>query len=135
MADQPRAGQDVEISQPIPAGTNTIGAINSTTGQGKTLLFATIAQGSAGTTSLVGAAGGSLKIKVVSYAFVMSAAGTVKFTGTGDLTGTMTIAANGGMVVVGQPSSHLFETAANVALSIVTTTGFATGHISYFTEV
>lgn len=28
MADQPRAGQDVEISQPLPAGTNVIGGAN-----------------------------------------------------------------------------------------------------------
>lgn len=28
MADQPRAGQDVEISQPLPTGTNVIGGAN-----------------------------------------------------------------------------------------------------------
>lgn len=104
------------------------------TGHGKTLQFVAIAQGAAGTTQLVAAAGTGIKIKVVSYAFTLSANGTAKFTGTGDLTGAFDILASGGLVVVGQPNSHLFETGANAALSIVTTGGAAKGHLAYFTE-
>ena len=107
---------------------------NPALGQGKALLFVAIAQVAAGTTELVAAQGGSNKIKVVSYAFTLSLAGTAKFTGTADLTGAFDIAASGGAVVVGQPSSHLFETAANAALSIVTTLGAARGHLAYFVE-
>lgn len=118
----------------IAAGSNTIGNVNQTTGQGKTLLFTKIAQVAAGTTQLV-AADATKKIKVASYMIVMSAAGTVKFLdGVGDLTGTMTFATNGGASAPGQPSSHWFETAANSALSITSVTGYATGHISYFLE-
>src|SRR3990167_7664945 len=102
---------------------------NPSLGQGKTLVFAAISQGSAGTTELVAAQGGVLKIKVVSYVFTMSLAGTAKFTGTADLTGAMDILASGGAVVLGQPSAPLFQTSANAALSIVTTTGAAKGHI------
>ena len=118
----------------LVAGTATIGAVNQTTGQGKTLLFAAIAQGGAGTTQLV-AADATKKIKVANYVFVMSATGTAKFiSGAGDLTGAMPIVANGGVSAPGQTSSHWFETPTNSALSIVTTTGAATGHISYFLE-
>lgn len=108
-------------------------ATNLSLGQGKTLLFGTIAQGSAGTTVLVSAQTGK-KIKVVSYAFTLSLDGTAKFKGTADLTGAMDIVASGGAVTIGQPSSHLFETETGVALSIVTTLGLAKGHFSYFVE-
>lgn len=108
--------------------------INPSTGQGKTLLYGTIAQGAAGTTILVAAQGASMKVKVVSYVFTLSLAGTAKFTATSDITGAMDIAASGGAVVLGQPSSPLFETGANQALSIVTTGGAAKGHFSYFVE-
>ena len=108
--------------------------VNPSSGEGKTLLFAAIAQSVAGTTELVAAQGTGQKIKVVSYIFTISLAGTVKFTGTADLTGAMDIAASGGAVVIGRPTSYLFETTANAALSIVTTLGAARGHLSYFVE-
>jgi hypothetical protein len=108
--------------------------INPSTGEGKTLLYGAINQSVAGTTQLVAAQGSGNKIKVVSYVFTMSATGTVKFTGTSDLTGAMDVVANGGAVVLGKPSSPLFETGANQALSIVTTGGSAKGHFSYFIE-
>jgi hypothetical protein len=118
----------------ISAGANTIGNVNQTTGQGKTLLFASIAQGGAGTTQLV-AADATKKIKVVSYVFVMSLSGTVKFIDSaGDLTGAMPILTSGGVSAPGQTSSHWFESGVNKSLSIVTTTGAATGHIAYFLE-
>lgn len=108
---------------------------NLTTGHGKTLLFGSIAQGAAGTTSLVGAQGGSLRAKLVSYVIVLSATGTAKFTdGAGDLTGAMDIAINGGAVVVGDPNSPLLQTTTNSALSLVTTVGAARGHFTYIVE-
>lgn len=122
------------ITNALPVGSNVIGGVNQVTGQGRTLLFVPIAQAVAGTTQLVAAQGGALKIKVVSYAFTLSIAGTVKFTGAADLTGAFDLAANGGVAAIGQPSAHLFETAANAALSIVSTLGAAKGHIGYFVE-
>lgn len=134
VADSPRVMPGDSANRAIRVNVVT-GTANPDTGQGKTLLFAPIAQGAAGTTALVGA-NASNKIKVVSYVFVMSAAGTFKFTdGTVDLTGAMDVAANGGVSAIGQPSAHLMETAAiNRPLNIVTTVGAARGHISYFLE-
>lgn len=123
------------VTQPV-SGTfwQTTQPVSQVTGQGRTLLFATIAQSVAGTTQLV-AADATKKIKVVSYVFTLSLAGTVKFTGTADLTGAMTFAANGGASAMAAPSAHFLETAVNAALSIVSTVGAANGHISYFLEV
>lgn len=105
------------------------------TGQGKNLQFASISTAASGATQLVAAQAG-LQIKVVSYVLIASGAVTAKFqSGSTDLTGAMSLAANGGAVVLGQPSSHLFETAVNTALNI--NLGGAvqvSGHISYFTE-
>ena len=108
---------------------------NPDIGQGKTLLFGSFAQGAAGTTTLV-AADASNKIKLVSYVFVLDAAGTLKFSDSvGDLSGAFPVAANGGVASLAQPSSHLLETAAiNRPLQIVTTGGKAFGHFSYFKE-
>lgn len=101
----------------------------------RTLLFAAITQGAAGTTSLVSASAAN-KIKVVSYLVVLDAAGSFKFTdGTVDLTGAIPCAINGGAAEDGDPSAWLFETAAiNRALSITTVTGKAFGHLAYFLE-
>ena len=120
---QPVSGTFFQSTQPV----------SQVTGQGRTLLFAAISQGVAGTTQLV-AADATKKIKVVSYVFTLSLAGTVKFTGTADLTGAMTFAANGGASAMAAPSAHFFESAVNAALSIVSTIGAANGHISYFLE-
>lgn len=114
--------------------TSTLSWDRWTGSHGKTLQFVAIAQGAAGTTALVSAAGAGVKIKVVSYVFTLSADGTAKFTGTGDLTGAMDVAAKGGVVAVGHAQNHLLETAANAALSIVTTGGAAKGHLAYFVE-
>lgn len=100
-----------------------------------TVQFATIAQAVAGTTQLVAAPGAGLKVKLLSYEFTLSAAGTAKFvSGASDLTGAFDIAANGGISAQGTPEAHLLEGAANTALSIVTTGGAARGKISYFVE-
>lgn len=114
--------------------TDTI-PVSVATGAGQTLLFAAISQGAAGTTTLV-SADATKKIKVVSYVFVMSAAGTAKFIDSTptDLTGAMAIAANGGVSAIGNSFSPLFATAVNKSLQIVTTVGAAAGHISYFLE-
>jgi hypothetical protein len=105
------------------------------TGAGRTLIFAPIAQGSPGTTQLVAADASGNRIKVVNYVIVMSATGTAKFSdGSGDLTGAMPLSINGGIAAPSQPHSPWFQTAANSALSIVTTGGAATGHIAYFLE-
>lgn len=117
----------------LPAITGTVTA-NIATGGGKTLKFVAIAQTVAGTTTLV-VADATKKIKVVNYTLALSALGTTKFIdGIGDLTGAMSIAANGVISANGQASSHLFETAVNSTLSIVTTGGAANGHLSYFLE-
>lgn len=99
-------------------------------GQGQKLYYAPISV-SSGTTQLVAAQGAGKRIQVVSYTFVVSTAGTVKFTDADtDLSGAMSCAANGGVVSNGQPSSPLFETGSNEALSIVTT-ATTNGHLSY----
>jgi len=118
----------------LTVGSVVIGKVDQATGQGRNLLFGPIAQGAPGTTQLA-AGDPTKKLKMVSYAFVISAAGTVKFAdAAGDLTGAFPVVANAGVVAVGQPSSHLFETGVNKALSIVTTGGAASGHFSYFLE-
>jgi hypothetical protein len=100
---------------------------------GENLLFASVSQGASGTTTIV-AADNTRKIKVVSYVLVADGAGTAKWqSATTDKTGAMSFAANGGAVVLGQPASHLFETAVNEALNL-TTTAACKGHISYFLE-
>lgn len=102
-------------------------------GQGYTLTDAPIAQGVAGTDTIV-AAVGSAVIYVVSYVFTMSADGTVKFSdGTVDLTGAFDVVAKGGMSVIGQPSANLFKThGQNRPIQIITTGGAARGHLGYF---
>ena len=104
-------------------------------GEGRDIQQVPIAQGAAGATTLVNAVAGKV-IYVVSYLFVLSADGTVKFTdGTADLSGAMDISGKGGAAALGRPSSPLFWTnAANRPLTIVTTGGAARGHITYFLE-
>lgn len=104
-----------------------------TTAYGKTLTYVPVAQGAAGTTVLA-AANGSAKHKIISCVLTLSAAGTLKFLdGVGDLTGAMDIAASGGFVL---PASLLpyQQTATNSALSITTTGGAAKGVVTILTE-
>lgn len=104
----------------------------------RTMVQIAVAQGAAGTTDLVAAPGAGLKIYVVKLVLVMSAAGTLKFTeGTGptDLTGPMAIAANGGIVDVGDGIEAVLQTnTANSKLSLVTTVGAANGWLRYFID-
>lgn len=100
-------------------------------GATSTVYHASINQGAAGTDILVAAQTG-LKVRVISYAVVVGSAATVKFTGSGDLTGAMPLAANGGISAVGD--KPLFSTTAGQALSIVTTGAAAKGYLSYVLE-
>lgn len=109
----------------------------SATGQGKTLKFAQINAAALGDNTLVAAVPG-LKIKVVSYVMVAASAVTARlYSGAAGtpLSGAMSFAANGGVAMPGEPSSHLLETAAGAAL--VLNLGAAvqvSGHIAYFEE-
>lgn len=99
----------------------------------KNIIYVPVAQGAAGTTVLA-AASPNQKHKIIGVVLMLDATGTLKFIdGSGDLTGAMPIAANGGFVL---PSS-LFpytQTATNSALSLVTVTGKATGVVVILTE-
>lgn len=102
-------------------------------GQGYKIQYVPISV-SSGTTQLVAAQGIGKRVSVVSYAVVVTTAGTVKFTDAdADLTGAMAFAANGGIVASGQPSSPFFKTGQNEALSIVTT-ATTNGHLGYILE-
>jgi hypothetical protein len=109
--------------------------MSGATFQGKPAQFAAI-NVSVGQTQLVAAAGAGLAIKVVSYVIVAASAVTVKFqSGNIDLTGPMSLAANGGCAVLSTPSAHLFQTAVNTALNInIGGTVTVTGHLAYFVE-
>lgn len=109
-----------------------VAVVSSETNGGKTMRFAAVSQTAAGTTVLA-AAEADLKHKIVGLTLTMSAAGTMKFTGSGDLTGAMNVAATGGFVV--PPSEYVWaETGVNEDLSIVTATGLAKGIVQYITE-
>lgn len=77
-----------------------------------------ISTAASGATTLV-AADSSRHINVVSFAVVASAAVTVQFTGTGNLTGAMSFAANGGLSASAPPGGFLFQTSVNALLAIV----------------
>lgn len=96
------------------------------------ITYVSVAQGAAGTTVLAAASTGK-RHKVVSVIIVLSAAGTLKFTGSGDKTGAMDLAANAGFVAPSGAHAY-FETDAGEALSIVTTGGAARGVVGIITE-
>lgn len=130
---------NVDIASAIPAGSNNIGDVDVAsvaTGQGKTLQFAVVSENTAADNAIVAAAGAGLKIKVVSYVLVASAAVSVTWkSATTALTGAMALAANGGISAVGQPSAHLFQTADNEALNLTNSGAVqVSGHITYFVE-
>lgn len=87
---------------------------------------------SSGTTALVAAVSGK-RIRVYSYALVLTSAGTAKFqSASTDKTGAMSFAANGGISCAPGDSPWL-STASGEALNIVTTAS-AEGHLSYVVE-
>lgn len=73
------------------------------------------------------------KIRVISYAFVTSAALTINFeSGTTDITGPMEVAANGGVSYSGGVDAPAFETAAGTKLAMtISGTGNVRGHLCY----
>ena len=94
---------------------------------------AAVAQGSAGTTSIVTGVAGK-KIYVTAICLTLDAAGTLKFTEVaGDLTGPLSIALNGGMVVGDGSRPILWTSTAGEDLKITTGTGKANGWIAYYT--
>lgn len=130
MPSTPVTGTFWQATQPV-SGTVTA---NPATAYGKTITYVAVAQGAAGTTELA-AASASNKHKVIGGMLTMSLAGTLKFTdGVGDLTGAMTFAANGGMVVPESPVPFIQTGAVNRALNLVTTVGAANGVIAILTE-
>ncbi len=114
------------------AGFNNAWTTGVSPGQ-REMLFGSLSQGAAGTTALV-AADATRKVKLVSYQICMDAAGTVQFTdGTANLSGAMAV--DDKIDMCAQPNNHIIETAAiNRPLNLVTTTGAAKGHFSYFLE-
>ena len=109
-------------------------AVNPATAYGKTITYVAVAQGAAGTTELA-AASGSNKHKIIGGMLTMSLAGTLKFNdGTVDLTGPMTFATNGGMVVPESPVPFCQTAAVNRPMNLITTLGNANGVIAILTE-
>lgn len=102
----------------------------------RTIQQAQIAQGAAGSTDLVVAAGADQRIFVVSITGTMSAAGTLKFQegGATDLSGPMDLALAGGIVEIGDGESVVIQTkTVNQKLNIVTTVGKFNGWLRYYT--
>lgn len=109
-------------------------AVNPATYFGKTLTYVSVAQGAAGATQLA-AASGAAKHKVLGCCLVMDAAGTLKFNdSSGDLTGAMAIAANGGFVLPTSMLPYCETGAVNRSISITTATGKAAGVVVLLTE-
>jgi len=102
---------------------------------GKTVLRAVVNQGAAGTTLIAAASGGN-KHKVVGVILTISADGTLKFNGgtSGDLSGPMDLKAGAGFVIPNLPECPFWESIANETLNIITTGGAARGTILYVTE-
>ena len=96
------------------------------------LTYVSVAQGAAGTTELAAAVAGK-KHKIMGGILVLDAAGTLKFTGTADLTGAMSLAANAGFVLPNNTLPYM-QTTEGAALSLVTVTGKASGVIIIKTE-
>lgn len=93
-----------------------------------------VAQGAAGTTQLA-AADATKKHKLLGCVLTMSATGTIKFKdSSGDLTGAMDVAAQGGFVLPTSVLSYLETGAINRSLSIETTGGAAKGVVTLLTE-
>jgi hypothetical protein len=104
-----------------------------TTGRTNTQIAVT--QGAAGSLDLVAAPGVGMRIYVISIILVADGALTLKFTegvGPTDLTGAISLAANGGFVEVGTEHPILKTNTTNSKLSLVTTTSAIKGWLAYF---
>ncbi|HYM39623.1 MAG TPA: hypothetical protein VEY12_05695 [Thermoplasmata archaeon] len=93
--------------------------------------FAKVAQGSAGTTTIVSAVSGK-RVRLIGYQLSLATAGTLKLSGTtsGDLTGTMQWPASV-VTYSGGPATPVLDTAPGEGLSITSATGAAAGSITY----
>ena len=91
---------------------------------------ASVAQGAAGQTAVVAAAGAGKVIEVLGYDLTLDAAGTLKFQSANtDKSGAVPLADKGRLALAaGFP---LLRTAANEALNITTATGKAFGYVIY----
>lgn len=117
-------------SLPVVVASDQVTPINN----GKTITYVSVAQGAAGTTVLA-AADAAKKHKVVSAVIILDVAGSVKFTdSSGDLTGAMPVAANGGFVLSNTINPYTETGAINRALNLVTVTGKAFGVVGILTE-
>lgn len=145
-ADSVRIGDGTDLALVSAAGALLVDASattqpvsgtvtgNPATYYGKTITYVSVAQGAAGTTELA-AASASNKHKIIGGMLTMSLAGTLKFNdGTVDLTGPMTFAANGGMVVPESPVPFCETAATNRPMNLITTVGNANGVIAILTE-
>lgn len=98
------------------------------------LQYVAISDASSGATQLVAAPSNGQAIYVVSYAIVATGAVTVKFqSDTTDITGAMSLAANGGVSAIGRVEAPLFACVPNKKLNI--NLGGAvqvSGHLAYF---
>lgn len=101
---------------------------------GKTILYTSISQVSAGTTTIA-VASASNKHKVVGVTLSMDAAGTLKFSdSSGDLTGAMPMSANVPYTLSTSLIPYFQTGAVNRLISLTTTTGKAFGVVQYVTE-
>lgn len=126
----------VSFSTPAVAGVAKTSVETVATGEGKALKFASISAATSGDNTVVAAVTGS-RIKVVSYVLVAAGLVTVKWKSGAatDLSGAMSLAANGGVAIPGQPSSHIAQTAAGQALVLNLSAAVqVSGHVAYFEE-
>jgi hypothetical protein len=103
----------------------------------RTITQSVITQGAAGSLDLVAAPGAGLKIYVVNIVVVAAGAATLKFqeNAVTDLTGAMALAANGGIVDIGNGFEPVLQTqTANLKLNLVSTTSAVTGWLRYFID-
>lgn len=91
-----------------------------------------VSQGAAGATNIATPAAGH-KIYVTFMSLTLDAAGTLKFTETaGDITGTLNLAQNGGIVAGNGADPILWTSTAGETLTLTTGTGKAQGWINYY---
>mgnify|MGYP000857457830 CR=1 FL=1 len=114
---------------------NHIKVLEEPTAGGKqaSITYVPVAQGAAGTTQLIAASPGR-RHKILGAVIVLDAAGSVKFSDGSDITGPMSMDANGGFV---WPAGNFpyTQTAVGSALSIVSVTGKANGVVTVLTEI
>ena len=103
---------------------------------GNPVLYAAISAAALGDNAVVAAAGAGLKIKVVSYKLVCTAANTVKWRSAAvDLEGGCAYAANQGVAFASDQKSPLLQTADNAPLNLnLSAATQVSGHVAYFVE-